>query len=298
MSEIVAWLNEPLLSLGKWQFTPFGGLKLFVLPILLFVAAKIIRRFFVRRMRATSVDPSVIDALASLGYYVFIIVGLVAIIHDAGVDLTSLAVLTGALGLGVGLGLQSIAKNFISGLILLVSRPIRRGDRIEQGEVVGDVKRIGAYSTILLTPEDSEVIIPNSLLLEQPVTNRTLSDRTRLIKTAVGVHYDSNADQVREILERVASETEGVMAEPAPEARLAKFGESNLQFELLIWTDQFATVPGKLLSRIHFGILKAFGEAGISVPYPQRVVHHTYAEKPDTGNSPAPGNLKNAADGD
>lgn len=274
MDALVDWLESPFLRFGGWAMTPMSLLKLTVLPVLLYVGAKFIRRMALGRLRRNQrLGPGVADSIATLVYYGILVVGLFSIVSTAGLDFRALAAFTGALGLGVGLGLQEIARNFISGIILLTARPIRTGDRIEVEGLEGDVRQIGFYSTVVVTLDDAAVIVPNSFLLQNKMINWTHTGSRRRIRVPVGVHYDSDPEQVRDVLLGVAQGSEDVLRDPPPDVRLNGFGDSSIDFELLVWTESYAHLPKVLVSRLNFQVHAALKEAGIVIPYPQRDLH-------------------------
>jgi small-conductance mechanosensitive channel len=267
-------LESPFFQFGGFEMTPMSLLKLTVLPILLYLAAKTIRGVSLRRLRKNHrLGPGVADSVATLVYYGILVVGLFSIVSTAGLDFRALAAFTGALGLGVGLGLQEIARNFISGIILLTARPIRTGDRIEVEGLEGDVRQIGFYSTVVVTLDDAAVIVPNSFLLQNKLVNWTHTGSRRRIRVPVGVHYDSDPEQVRDVLLAVATASDDVLKDPPPDVRLVEFGDSSVNFELLVWTETFAHLPKVLVSRLNYRIHAALRDASIVIPYPQRDLH-------------------------
>ncbi|MCB8932329.1 MAG: mechanosensitive ion channel [Fimbriimonadaceae bacterium] len=274
MNSLYEWLESPFFKFGGFEMTPMSLLKLTVLPILLYLAAKTIRSVSLRRLRKNQrLGPGVADSVATLVYYGILVVGLFSIVSTAGLDFRALAAFTGALGLGVGLGLQEIARNFISGIILLTARPIRTGDRIEVEGLEGDVRQIGFYSTVVVTLDDAAVIVPNSFLLQNKLINWTHTGSRRRIRVPVGVHYDSDPEGVRDVLLAVAAASDDVLKDPAPDVRLVEFGDSSVNFDLLVWTEKFAHLPNVLVSRLNYRIHAALRDASIVIPYPQRDLH-------------------------
>jgi potassium efflux system protein len=181
-------------------------------------------------------------------------------------------VITGALGVGVGFGLQNIVNNFASGLILLFERPIRVDDVVEVAGLVGTVKRIGARSSTITTGQGAEVIVPNSNLLSNQVINWTLSSPWRRVEIPVGVAYGSDPDAILKLLTSVATENPGVMNEPPPVAYFLGFGDSALNFELRFWSAHQDSWF-QLKSDVSIGVARALREANIEIPFPQRDLH-------------------------
>jgi len=270
----VQWLTEPIFQSTDWTLTPLSLLKLTALPVLILFLAKLLRRLIAARLQKRgTMDRGMQHAIATITSYVFIVVGLYAVISDAGIDMTSLAVFGGALGLGVGLGMQETARNFVSGLVLLVARPLRPGDRIQLGDLEGDVREIRAYSTMVVTQDDASVILPNSDLLQNQLINWTLTGERRRIKVPVGVHYDSDPIRVRDVLLEVARENAHVLDSPEAEVRLVGFGESSVDFELVVWTSSMVFFPKRLISDLNYAIFAKLSQAKITIPYPQRDLH-------------------------
>jgi small-conductance mechanosensitive channel len=173
----------------------------------------------------------------------------------------------------VGFGLQNIAGNFISGLIILFERPIKLGDRIEVGAVEGDVVRIGSRSTTVVTNDNIAIIIPNSKFITENVVNWSHTGENVRFRIPVSVAYGSDVRRVEKVLLEVAAENPDVLREPAPAVRFAEFGDSGLAFELRAWTTALLHRRGKLVSDLNFAIYDKFKQHGIEIPFPQRDLH-------------------------
>jgi len=210
-------------------------------------------------------------AISSLLNYVIIALGFVLALGALGLDLTRVTVLAGALGVGIGFGLQSVVNNFVSGLILLFERPIHVGDIVEVGNLTGEVVRIGIRASIVRTGNGAEIIVPNAQLVTERVTNWTLSDRTRRIDLPVGVDYGSPPDKVIEVLEAVARGHPQIMQNPAPQAVFTAFGDSAIAFELRAWTNRFDRWP-KVRTELAAAVYAALQAQGMVMPFPQREV--------------------------
>jgi potassium efflux system protein len=219
----------------------------------------------------TELEGSLQQSIAAIFGYVGVIAAIVLALSQLGIDLQKVALIAGALSVGIGFGLQSIVSNFISGLILLAERPIRVGDLIVVKGEEGYVRRIRVRATEIETFERASVIIPNAEFITGAVKNWTHANTTGRIIVKVGVAYDSDADQVRDILLACASEHPRVLELPASRALLLGFGESALEFELRVFVDN---VDAGLVTRsdLHLAILRRFRAAGIVMPYPQREV--------------------------
>jgi len=195
------------------------------------------------------------------------------------IPLTALAFLGGALAIGVGFGTQTLLKNFISGVILLFERPLKVGDVIEVAGITGTIKTIGIRASVIQHFDGIETLVPNSILLENQLTNWTFSNTVIRHFILVGVAYGSPTREVARLLLAVAAEHGLVKKDPAPEVRFDDFAENSLTFSLLFWFDTNKTGRGTLASDLRFMIDKAFEEAGIVISYPQRDIHFD-AEKP------------------
>ena len=208
---------------------------------------------------------------AGIGYFGFIVAAALAV-AVAGVDLTNIALIAGALSVGIGFGLQNIVNNFVSGLILLVERPISVGDWVVIGAREGRVRRISFRATEIETWQRASVIIPNSEILSTAVMNWTLNDWTGRIEIPIGVAYGSDTEKVRDVLLTCARAHPRTLAEPPPTVLFRAFGESSLDFELRLFTSD-VTERSATVSDLLFAIDRRFREEGIEIPYPQRVVH-------------------------
>ncbi len=272
-SDAVRLWTRPYFTVGDLDVSPAFLLKALLFLALLAVFSRAGQRFVRRRLERTSLDEGQKFALArGTGYLIFVL-GFVIGLQSAGVNLQSLAVFGGALGIGLGLGLQNIANNFLSGLILLVERPIKVGDRIEVGDLNGDVVHIAARSTWIRTNDNIVIIVPNSEFITGRVTNWTANDRQIRFAIPVGVSYSSDPDRVREILLEVASSHPDVLENPAPDVRFVGFGNSSLDFELRVWTTRQVQTPKVLQSDLYFAIFRAFRRHDIEIPFPQRDLH-------------------------
>lgn len=211
-------------------------------------------------------------AISFVAYYFILIVGFLFALSAAGIEWSRFALLAGALGIGIGFGLQNLVNNFVSGLILIFERPIKVGDIIEFGSLRGQVMRIGIRSSTILNWEGAEVIVPNGNLISGEIVNWTLSDRRRRITVNVGVKYGTDPNRVLEILNGVAKDHSSVLNNPAPSALFTGFGESSLDFELRFSIPEFNDWL-VMKSEITLAINNALKDADIEIPYPQRDLH-------------------------
>ena len=266
--------SEPLLTVGGLEVSPALFLKAAVFLVLLVLVSRGSRKLMQNRVLSrTSIDPGLQYALeVGTGYLVFVF-GLIIGLQSIGLNLSSLAFLTGIIGVGVGFGLQNIVNNFVSGLILLVERPIKVGDRVEIGDLTGDIVRIAARSTWVRTNDNVVIIVPNSDFISNRVTNWTANDRRVRINLRLGVSYSSNPALVRTILLNVAKSQADILRDPAPDVIFQGFGDSSLDFELRVWTEDSLRTPQILKSNLYYEIFRVFSENDIEIPFPQRDIH-------------------------
>jgi small-conductance mechanosensitive channel len=227
---------------------------------------------------ALSLPRGVPATISKLTGYVIVTIGFTVALGAAGFPIDRLTFLAGAFALGLGFGLQNLISNFVSGLILLVERPIQVGDTIEFGTRSGKVTRIGIRSSVVRTFDGAEISVPNASLIASEVVNWTMSDALRRIVVRVGVAYSTDPKRVPGILLPAATEHQGVLREPAPEVLFLGFGESSLDFELRGWTDSPEFLRHK--SDITFAVHERLKEAGVEIPFPQRDLHVRTSDAP------------------
>ncbi len=289
-SHVREWFVRPLLPLGTSGLSLSALLQLLLLLLLLFIVAGRLRKWVAGRLLArTKLDASGRQAVGSLLQYSLVVLGFLVILQASGIDVTGLSVAAGGLGLGIGFGLQNIANNLVSGLIVLLERPIKIGDRIELAGTEGQVVEIRARSTTMLTNDNIAVIIPNSRFITEEIINWSYSDPKVRFRIPVSVGYGSDVRLVERLLLDVARFNPDVLEEPAPVVRFLEFGDSGLHIELRAWTTTLIQRKGKLISDLNFAILDVFRRHGISIPYPQRDVHlkpETPAAEHEVGGPP------------
>ena len=273
--EIFGIFTKPLFQLGQTPVSLATMVEFIVVITLVVLLSRLIRRLLRTRVLArTKLDVGQQYAIARIASYVVLVIGLLISAETFGVKLSSLAVIAGALGVGIGFGLQNIVSNFVSGLVILAERPIQIGDRIDLGNnTVGKVMRIGARATHVLTNDNIMVIVPNSEFINIRVVNWTHIDpRVRLLINA-GVSYRSDPHLVEKLLLEIAGSNPSVLKNPLPTVVFKEFGDSSLNFELRVWADDMAHRPGTLESQLNFAIWDKFKEHGIEIPFPQRDLH-------------------------
>jgi len=258
------------------------AIKLSLLQIFLLVALLIAvfwissktKRFLLNRLLADSgLDRSLQYAIAQILSNIVLVVGIFIVLENTGIHLAALTVFAGAVGVGVGFGLQNIASNFISGLVILAERPITIGDRVEVAGIIGRVQQIRARSTVIVTSDNIAMIVPNSKFIDSPVTNWHYGDPRVRFRIPVGVAYGSDVNKVSEALIAAAREHSATLNDPEPTAFLEKFGASTIDFELVAWTQEMSYKPRRFRSDLNYLIHKHLTAAGIEIPNPQRDLH-------------------------
>ena len=273
--EIGGWLAAASdgLPIGSFRLSVTAVLLALAVFVALLAASRWLQRFLEMRVFPhTRLDAGVRNSLKTTIGYVGLFSAATIAVSTAGVDLANIAIIAGALSIGIGFGLQNIVNNFVSGLILLLERPIKVGDWIVVGERQGYVERIKVRATEIQTFERSSVIIPNSELLSSALVNWTHRDAIGRIEIAVGVSYGSDVVLVRDTLLEVAASHPDVMDDPAPVALFMAFGNSSLDFELRCFVPQ-AIWKLRIATEIRFEVLRLFRERSIEIPFPQRDVH-------------------------
>ena len=265
----------------SWN-APLPGVNLSLVQIFLLIALLIAvfwissrtKRFLFNRFLAKSgLDRSLQYAIAQIVSNIVLIVGIFIVLDNAGIHLGALTVFAGAVGVGVGFGLQNIASNFISGLVILAERPITVGDRVEVAGIAGQVQHIRARSTVIVTNDNITMIVPNTKFIDSPVTNWTYGDPRVRFRLPVGVAYGSDVNKVREALLAAASENPNTLKDPAPSVFLEKFGENSVDFELVVWSSEMSYRPRRYRSDLNFAMEEKLRDAGIEIAFPQRDLH-------------------------
>lgn len=294
------WLTGGGVKIGTVQFVPAHLL----MGILWFVVLTTLGRWFKRKLQhewltLSSIEPSVRMSIATLFGYIAFVFALMVGLTVAGVDLSKLAFVAGALSVGIGFGLQNIFSNFVSGLILLFERPVRLGDYIKVGGMEGFVRRIRIRSTELETWDRTSVIVPNSELLSSKVENTGYHDLTARVILPIGVDYKADPVQVKALLLQACEGIDGIVREgelaglAGPAVLFQDFGDSALQFELRCYVHDLNTRLG-IASQIRFRIFELFAAADINIPFPQNDVWvRNWPDRPATERPPlGPGGIE------
>jgi small-conductance mechanosensitive channel len=267
-------LKIPLFNMGDSPFTVLTLVYLVFATLLLFYLASKINKILTHRLLARSrIDYGVRAAVGSIMKYVVLTIGFIIILQTAGINLSSLTILFGALGIGIGFGLQNVINNFVSGLIILFERPIKVGDRIEVAGVAGDVIDISMRATTIVTNDNISIIVPNSQFISETVINWSHTDRNVRFNYPVGVSYKEDPQVVKKVLLEVALDNPGVLKEPKPDVLFTEYAESAIMFNLRVWTREYINRPGVLKSQLYYEISRRFREEGIEIPFPQSDIH-------------------------
>lgn len=272
------WLNSftgtKLFDLGDSSVT-IKTILIFIFSVfLLFFLSSLLNRFLLKKVFPRyHMNVGVSQSIATIIRYIIIIIGLYLILQGTGIDLSSIGILLGALGVGIGFGLQSITSNFISGIIILFERPVKVGDRIEVGELEGNIASISARATIVITNDNIAVIVPNSDFINSKVVNWSYNDEEVRVRIPVGVSYNEDPEIIRHLLMDIALKHNGVMPIPEPLVIFEGFGDSSLDFTLMVWTKEYIARARLLKSDLYFEIFRAFKERNIEIPFPQHDVH-------------------------
>lgn len=273
MDEFIANTRQFLQSEQFHQMLITWGGRL-LLALVVFVVgrwvAKALVGLFRRAGTRRELDPTVLDFLATLLYALLLLTVIIAALSQAGLKTTSLIAVLGAAGLAIGLALKDSLSNFAAGVLLIMFRPFGRGDFVEVGDQSGNVREIKIFSTILTTPDNVEITIPNNQVFSDAIKNYTANDQRR-IDLMIGVSYDDDLKKAREVMERVVSAHEKVLDEPAINIFVHTLGDSSVNFAVRPWvnTPDYWEVRGNLMESIKVEL----EAAGCSIPYPQRDVH-------------------------
>jgi len=291
MFAVIAWtlaalnimgLLGPTVNLLDRMAFNFGELRISILTVLeglltlvlLLWGARILSRLFEKRIQENSTfSPSIQVLFIKLSKFALVGAAILIGLRSVGIDLTAFTIFTGAVGVGIGFGLQKIASNLISGIILLLDKSIKPGDVITVGETYGWVNSLGARYTSLITQEGKEFLIPNEDLITQQVENWSFSNSTVRLKIPVGIAYSSDVRKAMTLCEKAAGKAERIIQDPPPICLLIGFGDSSVDLELQAWIDDPANGIKNVTSEILLNIWDTFHEQGIEIPFPQRDVH-------------------------
>jgi small-conductance mechanosensitive channel len=262
-------------SIGKSKVSLLGMFEGLLAALLVIVLSLWLSAVIERRLLSDAVaDLSLRKVAGNALRVVMLIVGLLFALSTLGVDLTALSVLGGALGVGLGFGLQKLAANYVSGFVILIERSLRIGDNVKVDGFEGKVTDIKTRYTMIRSASGREAIVPNEKLIIERVENLSLCDPNVLVITNITVGYDSDVAQVQGILNHAAAGSERVLKEPAPVAHLANFAADGLEFSLCFWISDPENGQLNVKSEVHIAMLAGLRAAKIEISYPQRAVRH------------------------
>jgi small-conductance mechanosensitive channel len=263
-SAIQAFMDAPFLPIGRGRVSIWGLIYTAVLLTILVVVTNRTRKWFEKVVLSRAItDAGVRNVLASIAAYMIIFVGSLIILQTAGVDISSLTVLAGSLGLGLSLGLQNITTNIVAGLILLIEKPVKVGDHIEIDMVQGEVVKISLRATTVLTPDNLSVIIPNSEFVKGKVTNWNMNGSNVRVHVPIPVPRGEDLERVKAIMLKAAQAHSGVLAEPAADVIFESFGDKTVTLALRVYTSEYLNKPVTLKSDLSLALCSAFKEARV-----------------------------------
>jgi small-conductance mechanosensitive channel len=285
LGDVVEWLEATTLQVGKARVSlwiVFMGLLSLALTVLaaLWLGSVVETRL----LRSQSLDSNLRVVLSRLAKALLLLLAVLIGLSAVGIDVTVLSVFGGALGVGLGLGLQRIASNYVSGFILLLDRSLRLGDMITVDKYYGVVSEINTRYTVIRALDGTEAIVPNEILVSSPVTNHTYTDRRARVAVKVSVGYDTDVKQALALLVEAAADHPRSLKEPAPTAVVTGFGADGIDLEVGVFITDPEQGRGNIQSDVALGILQRFRAAGIGIPYPQRDVRVAYVNSPPKGD--------------
>lgn len=272
MNKIKEFLEVSLLSLEKIQVTTWDLVTILIVILVAFILYRVFRKVMRRQESKSKIDEGKSYAVLQITKYILIIFVITYVLESIGIETTIVIASSAALLVGVGLGIQHIFSDIISGFILLFGRPVAIGDIVEVDDEVGRVIDIGFRRSMIITRDDINMIIPNSKFVKEKVINWSFKNRLTRFHVKVGVAYGSDTEKVRRLLGEAAKEHPEVSSEKQPFARFLDFADSQLTFDLLFWSDNIFRVEN-VLSDLRFAIDKKFRENNVRIPFPQQDVY-------------------------
>lgn len=271
-SSFIDGINHPLFTIRDHDISIKSVIVLVALLWGFMWLSKWIERFIHRRLMYKDIDPGIKGSIERFSRYFILIVGILISLNSVGINLNTLTTFGGFLLVGISFGLQNITQNFISGIIMLLERPIKKGDIVQVGDTSGRVLDIKARSTLILTRDDVVIIVPNSDFITKQVVNDSFSGNKLRLHIKVGVAYGSDVDKVTEVLLKVAASHDKVLKSPPPTVVLEDFADSSLNFTLRIWTSELWFFD-LLQSELRYEIVRQFRVNDVTIPFPQRDLH-------------------------
>ncbi|WP_417659742.1 mechanosensitive ion channel family protein [Pseudidiomarina sp.] len=277
--QLFSWLNTELFKVGETAITYGSFFRVLIILIVTYIISRVLqnalRRFASYRK---SLAQSSVYALTRITHYVVMLVGALIAVSSIGIDLTKFAIFASALGIGVGFGLQNLISNFTAGIMLLFEKTLKVGDFVElESGVTGEVQEINIRSTIITTNDNIDIVVPNSEFVNGRVTNWTMRDTIRRLKVEFGVAYGTDKELVRKAVLEAASRVPHTLDDGShrpPQVWLTEFGDSSLNFELVVWLQPEAVNrPSAVKAAFMWEIHTSLEEYDIEIPFPQRDLH-------------------------
>lgn len=260
----LAALDVTLFTWHETDFTVSSLLKLVLSIVFVIWLSNALRRWVMgRALSRWNLDEGTRRSIGNVIHYAVLAVGLVLVLQNAGINLTALSVVAGAVGVGIGFGLQNLFSNLISGLIIMIERPVKIGDRVELGALEGQVADIGARRTTVLTNDQVAILVPNQKFILDNVVNLTHRHQPVRLRVPVNVVAAHDPEQVRQVLLAAASGHDGVRAQPQPEVLITNPGGGSTSYELAVWYDPAHTTRQQLYSDLAFAMLQRLRAAEI-----------------------------------
>ncbi|MAD77344.1 MAG: mechanosensitive ion channel protein MscS [Rheinheimera sp.] len=271
---ILAVLESLAMTVGETRISVLAVLKLILMIALAFTLAIWLAEFISRRVqRSAHISPSMQVGFAKFSKFLLITIAFLVALNAVGINLSSLAVFGGALGVGLGFGLQRIASNFISGFILVFDRSIKPGDIITVGDKFGWVEQLNARYVVVRNREGVDTLIPNENLITSEVINWSYADTNVRLIIKVQISYDDDPEQALSLMLECAKVSPRILTEPPPTVRLMEFADSGIELQLRVWIADMEKGTGEIRSDINLAIWRAFKANKITIPYPQRDLH-------------------------
>jgi small-conductance mechanosensitive channel len=270
----LGFLDSMAFNMGQLRLSVLGLLQAAVLLVVLMWGANALSRLLEHRVRGVpALSPSAKVLIGKTARIMLFVLAFLITLNSVGIDLTALAVFTGAIGLGLGFGLQKVVSNLISGIILLLDRSVKPGDVIAIGQTYGWINALGARYVSVITRDGIEHLIPNEHLISTPVENWSYTDRRVRQKLPIGVSYESDLRKAIELVLKAADEFERILKDPAPNCLVKGFGESQVDLELRVWIEDAEKGLSNFKSEVYLRIWDLFHEHGVVFPFPQRDLH-------------------------
>lgn len=271
-NEFVDILGRPIFHISGNKISILSFITSIIVIFIAFKMAKFLGKLSNRFLMSRTVDSGVRDSIEKFVRYALTAIGILFALDNLGISISSLAAVGAVLMVGIGFGLQNITQNFISGIIILIERPIKVGDIIRVGNSSGRIIDIRVRSTVIQTRDEVTIIVPNSKLISEEVINDSYSGQKIRQHIRVGVAYGSDVKQVKGILQKAALSHEKVIRDPPPVSIFEDFGESSLNFDLRFWCSDIWKME-QISSDIRTEIDVLFREAKVEIPFPQRDIH-------------------------